>query len=215
MLYCRRSCELHFEVSPLKIVRASRQYLYDEAGNEYLDCINNTSHGKLNIFKFIWNCLLSYWHQVTKCEMCVCVCVCVCVWTQSCCKPLTKDHSCFKPKATFFGEAFSPYKCPCTFLLFIYRTLLILHGKLRWPCWDEAAATAKPSQLWWLYQGYSNCQSNVAQPYQSVWWFSVYLNIVCSEEYFLTVFAVATREFYFPSVPAAERGLLARSTLSW
>ncbi|XP_046584769.1 5-phosphohydroxy-L-lysine phospho-lyase-like isoform X1 [Haliotis rubra] len=39
-----RSCKLHFEVSPLKIVRASRQYLYDDAGNEFLDCINNVSH---------------------------------------------------------------------------------------------------------------------------------------------------------------------------
>ncbi|KAK7111388.1 5-phosphohydroxy-L-lysine phospho-lyase-like isoform X1 [Littorina saxatilis] len=42
--YVGRSCKLHFEVSPLKIVRASRQYLYDESGNEYLDCITNTSH---------------------------------------------------------------------------------------------------------------------------------------------------------------------------
>lgn len=37
---------LHFETSPLKIVRASRQYLYDESGNEYLDCITNASHGE-------------------------------------------------------------------------------------------------------------------------------------------------------------------------
>ncbi|GFN98921.1 alanine--glyoxylate aminotransferase 2-like [Plakobranchus ocellatus] len=39
-----RSCKLHFEAAPLKIVRASRQYLYDDTGQEYLDCINNTSH---------------------------------------------------------------------------------------------------------------------------------------------------------------------------
>ncbi|CAG5121673.1 unnamed protein product [Candidula unifasciata] len=39
-----KSCRLHFEVSPLKIVRASRQYLYDDTGQEYLDCINNASH---------------------------------------------------------------------------------------------------------------------------------------------------------------------------
>ncbi|KAK7506554.1 hypothetical protein BaRGS_00002029, partial [Batillaria attramentaria] len=39
-----RSCKLHFEVAPLKIVRASRQYLYDDAGNEFLDCISNVSH---------------------------------------------------------------------------------------------------------------------------------------------------------------------------
>ncbi|ESO87374.1 hypothetical protein LOTGIDRAFT_81966, partial [Lottia gigantea] len=38
------ACKLHFEVSPLKIVRASKQYIYDEIGTEYLDCINNVSH---------------------------------------------------------------------------------------------------------------------------------------------------------------------------
>ncbi|KAK6165180.1 hypothetical protein SNE40_023622 [Patella caerulea] len=42
--YVGRSCKLHFEVAPLKIVRASRQYLYDDTGNEFLDCINNVSH---------------------------------------------------------------------------------------------------------------------------------------------------------------------------
>ncbi|KAL4240510.1 hypothetical protein ACF0H5_001301 [Mactra antiquata] len=42
--YVGRSCKLHYEVSPLKIVRASRQYMYDDCGNEFLDCINNISH---------------------------------------------------------------------------------------------------------------------------------------------------------------------------
>lgn len=42
--YVGKSCKLHYEVSPLKIVRASRQYMYDDTGNEYLDCINNISH---------------------------------------------------------------------------------------------------------------------------------------------------------------------------
>ena len=111
LLYCRRSCELHFEVSPLKIVRASRQYLYDEAGNEYLDCINNTSHGKLSIdLSFIWNCLLTYWHQVTKCE----VCVCVCVNTTTLLTP-DKRPLLFQAQGNF--QAFSPYKCPCTFII--------------------------------------------------------------------------------------------------
>ncbi|KAK3089803.1 hypothetical protein FSP39_006659 [Pinctada imbricata] len=40
----RRACKLHFEVAPLKIVRASRQYLFDDQGSEYLDCISNVSH---------------------------------------------------------------------------------------------------------------------------------------------------------------------------
>ena len=46
ILIFRKSCKLHFEVAPLKIVRASKQYMYDDMGNEYLDCINNVSHGK-------------------------------------------------------------------------------------------------------------------------------------------------------------------------
>lgn len=46
LYFFRRSCKLHYEVSPLKIVKASKQYMYDDSGNEYLDCINNISHGK-------------------------------------------------------------------------------------------------------------------------------------------------------------------------
>lgn len=42
--YLGRACKLHFEVSPLKIVRASKQYLYDDNGCEYLDCISNVAH---------------------------------------------------------------------------------------------------------------------------------------------------------------------------
>ncbi|XP_052765476.1 ethanolamine-phosphate phospho-lyase-like isoform X2 [Mya arenaria] len=42
--YVGRSCKLHYEVAPLKIVRGSKQYLYDDSGNEYLDCVNNISH---------------------------------------------------------------------------------------------------------------------------------------------------------------------------
>jgi 4-aminobutyrate aminotransferase-like enzyme len=30
--------------SPLKIVRGRGQYLYDERGREYLDCVNNVCH---------------------------------------------------------------------------------------------------------------------------------------------------------------------------
>ncbi|XP_063446081.1 5-phosphohydroxy-L-lysine phospho-lyase-like [Mytilus trossulus] len=42
--YMGRACKLHFESAPLKIVQASRQYMYDDTGNEYLDCIGNISH---------------------------------------------------------------------------------------------------------------------------------------------------------------------------
>ncbi|XP_064599856.1 5-phosphohydroxy-L-lysine phospho-lyase-like [Liolophura sinensis] len=38
------SCALFFRESPLKIVRASGQYMYDEKGVAYLDCINNVCH---------------------------------------------------------------------------------------------------------------------------------------------------------------------------
>ncbi|CAL4058550.1 unnamed protein product, partial [Meganyctiphanes norvegica] len=38
------SCKLFFKSDPLKIVRASEAYMYDEQGQRYLDCINNVAH---------------------------------------------------------------------------------------------------------------------------------------------------------------------------
>lgn len=38
------SCTLFFKSDPLKIVRASGQYMYCEKGEQYLDCINNVAH---------------------------------------------------------------------------------------------------------------------------------------------------------------------------
>ncbi|XP_030767969.1 alanine--glyoxylate aminotransferase 2-like [Sitophilus oryzae] len=38
------SCQLFFRKDPLKIVRAKDQYMYDERGDAYLDCINNVAH---------------------------------------------------------------------------------------------------------------------------------------------------------------------------
>lgn len=38
------SVTLFFQDNPLKIVKGSGQYMYDELGNEYLDCINNVAH---------------------------------------------------------------------------------------------------------------------------------------------------------------------------
>ncbi|XP_076458093.1 ethanolamine-phosphate phospho-lyase-like isoform X2 [Babylonia areolata] len=38
------SCSLFFNADPLKIVRASGQYMYDDEGHKYLDCINNVGH---------------------------------------------------------------------------------------------------------------------------------------------------------------------------
>lgn len=43
----RQSCQLFFKKDPLKIVRAKAQYMYDERGVAFLDCINNVAHGKL------------------------------------------------------------------------------------------------------------------------------------------------------------------------
>ncbi|XP_012577793.1 PREDICTED: 5-phosphohydroxy-L-lysine phospho-lyase isoform X2 [Condylura cristata] len=38
------SCRLFFPEDPLKIVRGQGQYMYDEQGTEYIDCINNVAH---------------------------------------------------------------------------------------------------------------------------------------------------------------------------
>ncbi|XP_053202717.1 5-phosphohydroxy-L-lysine phospho-lyase-like [Panonychus citri] len=39
-----KSCTLFFKDDPLKIVKGDGQYMYDESGNKYLDCINNVAH---------------------------------------------------------------------------------------------------------------------------------------------------------------------------
>lgn len=49
----RPSCKLFFKADPLKIVSAKGQYMYDEKGERYLDCINNVSHGRLGEKDFI------------------------------------------------------------------------------------------------------------------------------------------------------------------
>lgn len=47
ILFCfRKSCQLFFRKDPLKIISAKGQYMYDERGDAYLDCINNVAHGK-------------------------------------------------------------------------------------------------------------------------------------------------------------------------
>ncbi|KAK9732014.1 Aminotransferase class-III [Popillia japonica] len=42
--YIGQSCQLFFRKDPIKIVRAQGQYMYDERGDAYLDCINNVCH---------------------------------------------------------------------------------------------------------------------------------------------------------------------------
>ncbi|XP_026321834.1 alanine--glyoxylate aminotransferase 2-like [Hyposmocoma kahamanoa] len=38
------ACQLFFKSAPLKIVRGVAQFMYDETGERYLDCINNVAH---------------------------------------------------------------------------------------------------------------------------------------------------------------------------
>ncbi|RVE60629.1 hypothetical protein OJAV_G00182850 [Oryzias javanicus] len=38
------SCKIFFSHDPLKIVRAKGQYMFNEKGQQYLDCINNVAH---------------------------------------------------------------------------------------------------------------------------------------------------------------------------
>ncbi|XP_030027800.1 alanine--glyoxylate aminotransferase 2-like [Manduca sexta] len=38
------ACQLFFRSTPLKIVRGIAQFMYDETGERYLDCINNVAH---------------------------------------------------------------------------------------------------------------------------------------------------------------------------
>lgn len=38
------SCKIFFSHDPIKIVKARGQYMYDEKGQRYLDCINNVAH---------------------------------------------------------------------------------------------------------------------------------------------------------------------------
>lgn len=42
--YIGKSCQLFYKTDPLKIVRGQGQYMYDEEGSRYLDCINNVAH---------------------------------------------------------------------------------------------------------------------------------------------------------------------------
>jgi len=44
-MFCRPSCKLFFQSDPIKIVRAEKQYMFDEENRRYLDCINNVAHG--------------------------------------------------------------------------------------------------------------------------------------------------------------------------
>ncbi|XP_047241210.1 ethanolamine-phosphate phospho-lyase [Girardinichthys multiradiatus] len=42
--YIGPSCKIFFSHDPIKIVQAKGQYMYDEKGQRYLDCVNNVAH---------------------------------------------------------------------------------------------------------------------------------------------------------------------------
>ena len=42
---------MFFKADPLKIVSAKGQYMFNEKGEKYLDCINNVTHGTIIIHK--------------------------------------------------------------------------------------------------------------------------------------------------------------------
>lgn len=50
----RPSCKVFFAADPIKIVRAQGQYMFDERGEQYLDCINNVAHGTCPVFVVPW-----------------------------------------------------------------------------------------------------------------------------------------------------------------
>lgn len=37
---------MHFVPAPLKIIRAQKQFMTDNMGMQYLDCVSNVAHGK-------------------------------------------------------------------------------------------------------------------------------------------------------------------------
>ena len=41
----RKSCKVHYGKDPIKIACGKGQYLFDEQGGRFLDCINNVTHG--------------------------------------------------------------------------------------------------------------------------------------------------------------------------
>lgn len=49
----RPSCKVFFAADPIKIVRAQRQYMFDEKGEQYLDCINNVAHGNCPVLLYL------------------------------------------------------------------------------------------------------------------------------------------------------------------
>lgn len=58
-----RSCRLFYSEDPVKIIRARGQYLFDENGKPYLDCISNVQHGKTSFSLTYMYCNIVLWCQ--------------------------------------------------------------------------------------------------------------------------------------------------------
>lgn len=56
----RPSCKLFFKADPLKMISAKGQYMFNEKGEKYLDCINNVTHGKYESFFALENIIYNY-----------------------------------------------------------------------------------------------------------------------------------------------------------
>ena len=45
-MFYSQATQIHYPDNPLKIDYACGQYMFDEQGRKYLDCMNNVAHGK-------------------------------------------------------------------------------------------------------------------------------------------------------------------------
>ncbi|ETN82478.1 aminotransferase, class III [Necator americanus] len=56
-VFFRSKCQIFYQDDPFMVSRASMQYLYDEAGKQYVDCISNVQHELVIIFPYLYDFL--------------------------------------------------------------------------------------------------------------------------------------------------------------
>lgn len=49
LMFFSSKCQIFYQDDPFMVSKASMQYLYDEQGKQYLDCISNVQHGKYTV----------------------------------------------------------------------------------------------------------------------------------------------------------------------
>lgn len=81
LCHYRQSCRLFYSDDPVKILRARGQYLFDENGTRYLDCISNVQHGIVFSFQSVLD---------NNCCLLTCVMTILCVVSHS--RPLPPQH---------------------------------------------------------------------------------------------------------------------------